>query len=504
MFKASPSIRISAAIALLSISVLMLADLLGFFPDRKEEIIESRATAIDGATRTVNDYIRRGQLDLLPSYARRLVSTNSTVVGFLIVDRDGRILSDYGDTQSINTEDNANPDVTVLSINSAQGKWGQVGIAFEPVFSTAVSDILRKPLVRLALFLGFSGFLLYEFYLRRVLRYLDPTNIMPERVRTMIDALAEGVVLLDSRRQIVMANNAFARDLSVDIKDITKINLADYNWQHIDEYETKRFPWEVVLETGVIQENVVVQVTLPGRGRRYYSINATPIMDDGGKVRGAMITFDDQTDIVLKNDELEKALRTTREQQKEIEQQNEELKLLATRDPLTGCLNRRAFFEVFEKEFIAAKNRGTQISVIMCDIDHFKSVNDTYGHSIGDQVIKKMAEVVQETVRENDHVCRYGGEEFCTLLPGIDKHGAATIAERIRTNIEGEAAQSLKLAGGRVITSSFGVSDLESNASDLTELIDQADSALYESKENGRNQVSLYTANTDMANSAVS
>lgn len=89
-------------------------------------------------------------------------------------------------------------------------------------------------------------------------------------------------------------------------------------------------------------------------------------------------------------------------------------------------------------------------------------------------------------------MCRYGGEEFCVLLPGIDMESAAEIADRMRANIENQAAQSLKLTGGKVITASFGVSDLDANANDLTELIDQADSALYVSKDSGRNKVSLY------------
>jgi diguanylate cyclase (GGDEF)-like protein len=470
----------------------MLADLFGFFPNRQEEIIESRAAAIDGASRTINDYVQRGQVNLLPSYARRLVTSNSTVIGLSIIDRKNKVLTRYGESESINFEDNDNSNVVVISVNGRNGLWGKIGLAFEPVFGNSLLDIFRQPLVRLALFVGLAGFVLYEFYLRRVLRYLDPTNIMPERVRTMIDALAEGVILLDQKKQVVMGNTAFARDFGIDVKNITKFVLFDYNWQHVDEYETKRFPWEIVLETGVIQEDVMLQVTLQGRGRRYFAINATPMMDDKQKVRGAMVTFNDQTEIVQKNDELKSALSTMKEQQIEIEKQNEELRLLATRDPLTGCLNRRAFFEVFEKEFIAARNRKTKISTIMCDIDHFKSINDTYGHSVGDQVIKKMAAVVAETVRENDHVCRYGGEEFCVLLPGIDMESAAVIADRMRANIENQAAQSLKLTGGKVITASFGVSDLDANANDLTELIDQADSALYVSKDSGRNKVSLY------------
>lgn len=496
--RVNPSLRISAAIALMSVSVLMLADILGFIPDQSALIVKHRAEAIEEAGRSVQGLVLRGQEALINSYLRRIVRSNPEVEGLYVEDARGRPLLELGliDPGAAFADGNSE-NHTIISINSNEGHWGDVAIAFKPVRVTTLAGFLRHPLVRLALFIGLAGFLVYEVYLRRILRHLDPTSVMPERVRTIMDALAEGVVLIDDQGQIVMTNVAFAKTVNLDIREIPGRDLNAFSWSFPKDSEVVRHPWETAVESGVAQEGVLVMLTVQERGHRYFSLNVTPIMDDDGNVRGALTTFDDQTEIVQKNNELKKALDTLSAQQSEIEKQNEELRLLATRDPLTGCLNRRAFFDIFEKEFVAARKRFRMLSCIMCDIDHFKSINDTFGHSVGDKVIQKMAECVRQAVRENDHVCRYGGEEFCVLLPGLDTDGAAQVAERIRATIESEAAQSLRLTGDRVITASFGVTDLNTGAVDLADLIDQADKALYESKENGRNRVTRFGAAPD-------
>lgn len=494
MRRINPSLRISAALALMSVSVLMLADILGFIPDQSELLIKHRAEAIEEAGQSVQGLVLRGQTALINSYVRRIVRSNPEVEGLYIEDAKGQAVLELGQIDPVAAfADDGAEDHAVISINSQQGHWGDIAIAFKPVRISTFSGFLRHPLVRLALFLGLAGFLVYEVYLRRILRHLDPTSVMPERVRTIMDALAEGVVLIDDRGQIVMTNVAFAQTVNLDIREIPGRQLTTFAWGFPEGSDVVRLPWESAVESGVAQEGVLVMLTVPGRGHRYFSLNATPIMDDDGHVRGALTTFDDQTEIVQKNNELKKALDTLSAQQVEIEKQNEELRLLATRDPLTGCLNRRAFFDIFEKEFVAARKRFQMLACVMCDIDHFKSINDTFGHSVGDKVIQKMAECVRQAVRENDHVCRYGGEEFCVLLPGLDMEAAAVVAERVRVSIEAEAAQSLRLTGDRTITASFGVTDLNAGAGDLADLIDQADNALYRSKDNGRNQVTVFT-----------
>src|SRR5262249_27858647 len=153
--------------------------------------------------------------------------------------------------------------------------------------------------------------------------------------------------------------------------------------------------------------------------------------------------------------------------------QNQELRTLATRDPLTGCLNRRAFFTEFETHWAAAQRYDQALSIIMLDIDHFKSINDTHGHSAGDQVLQQVAAAVKSMLRKTDAVCRYGGEEFCILLPHTTLTEAAQAAERFR---QGVAARK---CGEISVTTSVGVSAVSLGAGQPQELLEQADKALY-------------------------
>ena len=152
-------------------------------------------------------------------------------------------------------------------------------------------------------------------------------------------------------------------------------------------------------------------------------------------------------------------------------------------DPLTGCLNRRAFFERFEDEWSGISRYGYSLGCIMVDIDHFKLINDNHGHAVGDQVLQRLSEILKTTVRKTDSVCRYGGEEFCVLLPHTDINNTYNAAEKLRQTIEGSMPANLS------ITASFGVSAYELHARSPQEMIDQADKALYAAKNNGRNRV---------------
>lgn len=156
-------------------------------------------------------------------------------------------------------------------------------------------------------------------------------------------------------------------------------------------------------------------------------------------------------------------------------------------DHLTGISNRRAFFEVAGIEFERCKKRPRPLSLLSIDADHFKKVNDTFGHATGDEVLKHLAKILQDCVREMDLVARLGGEEFSALLPSTDMQGAIKIAERIRSSI----AESLLEVNGQKIryTVSIGVSTVNENVTGIDMLLKIADEALYASKHGGRNRV---------------
>ena len=162
----------------------------------------------------------------------------------------------------------------------------------------------------------------------------------------------------------------------------------------------------------------------------------------------------------------------------------------AVLDPLTGCYNRRQFQELAMKEIRRAWRYDSQFCLMMMDIDHFKRVNDTYGHAFGDEVLKMMARVCKQALRETDIFARFGGEEFIVLLTNTDLAGGTIVAERVRQSIE---QCGIPLSNGDIFHFSVSVGVVGSNASDdLDELIKRADSALYIAKENGRNQVRIF------------
>ena len=166
---------------------------------------------------------------------------------------------------------------------------------------------------------------------------------------------------------------------------------------------------------------------------------------------------------------------------------NKELDYLVARDPLTNCYNRRVLFDLIKRDF-ADPDLNNEYCIIMVDIDHFKEVNDTYGHIAGDTVIIGVANILQRSIRQNDIPARFGGEEFCIVLPKANQDQAMHIAEKMRKQIESSHFKNM------TVTCSFGVSSIKFNAKTPTELIDQADLALYKSKLSGRNKVTLWNS----------
>jgi len=173
-----------------------------------------------------------------------------------------------------------------------------------------------------------------------------------------------------------------------------------------------------------------------------------------------------------------------------LRRQAEELALLATTDALTGLWNRRRFLEQAEEELHRAQRYGRPVSAVMIDIDHFKRVNDSHGHAIGDQVLRRIAEILRGNLRKSDSLGRIGGEEFAAILPESDGARASVVAELLRCQV---AADSLDLDDGQQlrITASFGVASGRGDGDTVAMLLGRADKALYAAKEGGRDRVVL-------------
>jgi len=173
-----------------------------------------------------------------------------------------------------------------------------------------------------------------------------------------------------------------------------------------------------------------------------------------------------------------------------LEEANLNLKKMASKDPLTGLFNRQFLNKLLEREWGISKQRDFPLSVIMADIDNFKTVNDTYGHQAGDMVLKKIAEVLSKNLRKNDYLARYGGEEFIFVLPQTDLINAYNIAERFIAEVR-KAVVSLNNNHRLSVTISCGVSTAcpEKKPEKIQALIHRADTALYEAKSSGKDRV---------------
>jgi len=168
-----------------------------------------------------------------------------------------------------------------------------------------------------------------------------------------------------------------------------------------------------------------------------------------------------------------------------MNKKKEKLSDLAYKDQLTGLYNRRYLDEILYKEIERTKRHKHDLSFILIDIDHFKRVNDKYGHQKGDEVLSSVARIITESTRINDSVFRYGGEEMCVILPETNISNALKAAEKIRKSVEN---RSLSLTGIK-ITISLGVSCFTKERNNAQLMIESSDKALYSAKQNGRNKV---------------
>jgi two-component system, cell cycle response regulator len=190
----------------------------------------------------------------------------------------------------------------------------------------------------------------------------------------------------------------------------------------------------------------------------------------GKDVREMLAVIANQVAVALQNGFLYKKMET-----------------MATTDGLTGLTNHRTFQSRFEDLLQRAQRHGHKVALLLCDIDHFKNVNDNYGHPIGDEVLRRVAKVLQEVPRKIDVPARYGGEEFAVLLDNVDVTQAKAVAERIRSEIAKTVVETEK--GPLSVTESIGVAAFPDDGKDRATLIERADIALYHAKHTGRNRV---------------
>ncbi|NGZ29274.1 MAG: diguanylate cyclase [Magnetococcales bacterium] len=270
-----------------------------------------------------------------------------------------------------------------------------------------------------------------------------------DKLSTIILSATEGIVVTDREGKVVLVNPAAERILEKTSQQIIGEGFPQLvdDPSYINAYLQS---WGADMPETIFYKNKLI------------NMNISTIQDDENRIMGSAALFRDVTD------------------EKRLEEQ---LRQLSFTDGLTGLLNRRRMEEVLREELSRASRYNQKVSLVLLDVDHFKKFNDQYGHDQGDRVLIAMARIMKEHFRTNDLCCRYGGEEFCVIMPNTDTPGAFYGADRFRQKVEATNIDGLK------VTITAGIAIFPRHGSEPDALLKQADLALYQGKQEGRNRV---------------
>lgn len=294
--------------------------------------------------------------------------------------------------------------------------------------------------------------------------------------RQVLDEMYDGVYFVDRHRRILYWNRGAERLSGYSADDVTGHFCSDNLLRHIDECGrrlcTDMCPLAATIRDGQPCQAEVIMHHKQGH-RVPVLVRVAPIRDEHGAIIGAVEVFSDNS------------------QQKAALEEIERLRELALLDPLTGVGNRRFIESVTHARFEELRRYGWPFGVILADIDHFKAVNDTYGHLIGDDVLKMVARTLAHNVRAFDAIGRWGGEEFAIVAQNVSAGMLRVLAERLRVLVE---QSMLPVATAPVrVTISLGAVIARVDDTPLS-LFDRADQMLYQSKQHGRNRIAMEEA----------
>ena len=318
----------------------------------------------------------------------------------------------------------------------------------------------------------------------------DPRPITEARLLSMVNASGDSFWESDAERRFVHISHNMCRMMGYAREElrgrsVLEFMTPEYRAEVIRHAQNRASEGNPLANTGPLRHEG--EFFRKDGSRMWIETVSVPVFDDDGVHIGYFGITRDSSERKRTEQALREANQQLEVQLRHIQELHEQMREQAIRDDLTGVHNRRHFVAVAEHELERARRHGATLSLVMLDVDHFKNVNDAYGHLTGDAALKAVGSMLSATTRAGDLACRLGGEEFAVLLLGMGHDGAIERAEKWRATL----AEMTILADGTALrlTASFGVATFPEQAGSLVELMKVADTRMYCAKSLGRDRV---------------
>lgn len=301
------SIRISLSLVALTLCIFLAANGLGFVPDTSEAQLRERVILTENMADICSAVIQQGSLATISLTFDAVANRNEQIVSIALFKADGTVAANYGDHSQQRRENQSTPDFMTVPIFKDKELWGSVEVNFVPLKKNYTFGVIEASFFQLILFISIFGFILYLILVRKILRHLDPFKAVPARVKKALNAISEGVVIIDAGENIVLANEAFENKVDSHSNKLVGKKLSGLSWSFPDRADEKdnKLPWKKTLKDGQAYTHTTINLHLSNNTNLTLIVNSTPLQDAKGDIRGVLISFSDVTEFERMNLDLE-------------------------------------------------------------------------------------------------------------------------------------------------------------------------------------------------------
>ncbi|NQT16014.1 MAG: PAS domain-containing protein, partial [Planctomycetes bacterium] len=293
--------RITFGLACMLLTVMSTAIMIGLVPDRRTAVLDGRADMCETLAVSSSDYVSRGELKRLEFLLHSVVERSDDVLSAGVRRVDGDLLAEVGNHRAFwkaREQESSTENHVLVPIRSGQDKWGSVELCFQSLDQTGPMAWLANAWIRLIVFVVGGSYLLFFFYLEKMLQHLDPSKTVPKRVRAALDSLAEGLLVIDRNQQVVLANEAFGNWVGRPPDKLIGVHASKLGW--IGDGQggpVEKYPWVEAIRLETPQAAVMLGLEQKDNPPRMLMTNASPVLGHDGKYRGVLVSFDDVTQL---------------------------------------------------------------------------------------------------------------------------------------------------------------------------------------------------------------